>query len=254
MAFDNNIELNGMVLSSKPVGEYDLRITLLTKEKGKISAFSRGARKPKSSLMAGSRPFSYGKFTIFMGRNSNVVSSIEIENYFENISKDISATYYGFYFLELADYYSKENIEAKEMLQLLYQSLRALMNEKIPNRLVRCIYELKILVYNGEYPEVFSCINCGEENELKSISISKGGMICTECEGSIPDTMKIDISTVYTMQYVVSSDIKKLYTFLVSENVLCELEKILRQYYSRYIDKSFKSLEIITMLEYNTRD
>lgn len=243
-----------MVLSSKPVGEFDLRVTLLTKEKGKISAFARGARRPKSSMMAGSRPFSYGKYTIFMGKNSNVISAIEIENYFENISKDISATYYGFYFLELADYYSKENIEAKEMLQLLYQSLRALMNQKIPNRLVRCIYELKILVSNGEYPEVFSCINCGKEKELSSISITKGGTLCPECEGKFHDIIKIDVSTVYTMQYVISSDIKKLYTFLVSENVLCEFEKILRQYYSMYIDKSFKSLEIITTLEYNTKD
>ncbi|MEE1314887.1 MAG: DNA repair protein RecO [Faecalimonas sp.] len=236
-----------MILAATPIGEYDRRVVLLTKERGKISAFAKGARRQNSILMGMTNPFSFGEFTLYEGRTSYNLVQANISNYFMELASDFEGAYYGFYFMEFADYYTREYNDEKQMLGLLYQSLRALSSGKIPHRLVRYIFELKTLVVNGEYPEIFRCAHCGSTENGVVFSSKNRGIVCEECGGLAKDGIAISSSTLYALQYIVSSPLEKLYTFTVSEEVLAELGKVLRQYLDMYVDKHFKSLEILEM-------
>ena len=210
-------QITGMVLKAEPIGEYDRRIVILTKEMGKISVFARGARKQGSRLLAATTPFCFGDFKLYVGRNTYNITDAVISNYFEGLREDYEGAYYGMYFLELMDYYTRENNDEKEMLKLLYQSLRALLHDGISNRLIRYIFEMKAMVLNGEFP-------------------------------GMPSEGIWDESTVYAVSYIVDSGIEKLYTFTVTDEVLDQLGEIADDYRRRYLDRQFKSLEIVDNL------
>lgn len=210
-------EVTGMILKAEPIGEYDRRAVILTKERGKISAFAKGARRPNSKLLAATNPFSFGEFKLYVGRSSYNVMDITVTNYFEGLREDFEGAYYGMYFLEVMDYYTRENNDEKEMLKLLYQSLRALQHTSLDNRLVRYIFEMKAMVLNGEFP-------------------------------GMPVEGVWEESTRYAVTYIMNSTIEKLYTFMVTPTVLAELKKIADVYRTRYIDRAFKSLEIVDNL------
>jgi DNA repair protein RecO (recombination protein O) len=236
-----------MILSATPIGEYDKRVVILTKEKGKISAFAKGARRQNSPLMGVTNPFVFGEFQVYEGRTSHNVIQANITNHFSKLTSDLEGVYYGFYFMEVADYFTREYNDEKEMLKLLYQSMRALSCKKIRYELVRYIFELKTLVLNGESPEVFCCVNRGVGGREMAFSSKNHGMICSECQALATDGITLSGATIYALQYIVSSPIEKLYTFSVSDEVLNEIGTVIGQYTSMHIDKKFKSLEILEM-------
>lgn len=234
----------GMVLTAMPISEYDKRITILTKERGKITAFARGARRPGSQLLAATNPFSFGEFELYEGRNSYNLKKASIRNYFRDLVNDLEAAYLGFYFMEFAEYYCQENNDEVEMLKLLYQSLRALESPHIPKELVRVIFELKAVAVNGEGPAVFSCMKCGQKEMLRIFSVKRGGIFCDKCGGEVSGTAILD-STRYTMQYIISTPVEKLYSFTVSDEVLEELKTIMKRYMEHYVHHEFKSLSLL---------
>jgi DNA repair protein RecO (recombination protein O) len=231
-----------------PIGDYDKRLVILTKELGKITAFVKGARKPNSAFLACSQPFSFGEFQLYVGRTSYNVISVNISNYFDELRKDLEAAYYGLYFCELADYFTRENDDGSQILKLLYQTLRALSQTSIERRLIRLIYELKILVFNGEAPQVSRCVKCGADEETFYFSSEAGGIVCQDCYKKFSDCIKINTSTIYTLQYIITSNIQKLFTFTVSKEVMAELQQCVDKYGRMYIDKGMKSLDLLEKL------
>ncbi len=210
------VNLTGMVLKVTPVGEYDRRLVILTRERGKITAFARGAKRPGNHLMAVCRPFVFGQFRLYEGRDSYNLQSAEISNYFAEISQDVEAACYGSYFLEFADYYGRENMEGSEMILLLYQSLRALLKPALPNPLVRAVFELRMMSINGEYTE------------------------------HAPRT--VSDSAEYAWEYIISAPIESLYTFILKEEVFQELKTCVHINRKRFVDREFHSLEILKMM------
>ncbi len=245
----DSVKVLGLVLSAMPMGEYDKRLLILTKERGKISVFAKGARKPNSALLACSQPFTFGNFEVYEGRNAYTLLSADISNYFQELRQDLSMITYGVYFCEFADYYTRENVDETDTLKLLYQTLRVLGSGRLPKEQVRAVYEMKMIILNGEGPQVFECQNCGEKEEILNFSLKRAGMLCRNCLSKDPYTVPVNTSTLYALQYITSSGIEKLYSFSLTNDVLLELVRLTERYRKAYVDHTMKSEEMLHQLE-----
>ena len=143
--------------------------------------------------------------------------SARITARFTEIRQDIEAVCYGSYFLEVMDYVTRENNDESQMLLLLYQSLRALQAENIPNRLVRSVFEIKTAALEGEY------FPPGPEDGFLEASL-------------------------YAMRFIVENPPARLYTFRVSEEVLDQLEQAGHVLMQRLTGHTFSSLEMLELL------
>ena len=203
----------GIIIKAEPIGEYDRRVVILTENRGKISAFARGARRPNSKFVASTNPFVFGNISLFAGRNSYTLTDMEAVEYFDSLRLDFDKSMYGMYFLELADYYTRENNDDRDMLKLLFVSLKALSRGLIDNRLIRAIFELRAVAVNGEFPGL----------ELRSIS----------------ETAE------YTIKFIISADFAKLYSFTLKDEVMNEVINYSALVVDKMIHHSFNSLLLL---------
>ncbi|MCR4791421.1 MAG: DNA repair protein RecO [Lachnospiraceae bacterium] len=211
------ITCTGMVLRSRPAGENDRLITLLAGTEGKMNVFVRGARKPSSRFAASSESFAFGEFRLSHGQSSYYLNEASISNYFEEFRSDIELASYASYFAEIADYYCVEGDDATPMLGLLYASFLALGNPNFSHRLVRCIFVLRSIVINGEFP-------------------------------GLPVGRAFNEAVVTAVDRIVNSDLRHLYTFALREAAEDELYGLTTDYEKRFMDRHFKSLEVLKAL------
>ena len=206
-----------MVLRSRPAGENDRLITLLAGTEGKLNVFVRGARKPSSRFAASSESFAFGEFKLSHGTSAYYLNDADISNYFEEFRSDIELAAYASYFAEIADYYCVEGDDATTMLGLLYASLLALINPNFSCRLVRCIFVLRAIVINGEFP-------------------------------GLPQGRVYNDAVVAAIERIENADLRHLYTFKLTEPAEDELFRLTTEYEKRFMDRHFKSLEVLSAL------
>ena len=240
--------VTGIILYTSLVGEYDKRLVILTRERGKITVFANGARRANSQLRAASQSFVMGKFTVIAGREAYNLVKAEVTEYFSEISFDMEKLCYASYFGELMSYYTREGDFCRDNLNLLYVTLKALVAGELPLSLIRVVYVLRLMHLEGQGIHAFSCTKCGSRENLLYFDEKTGGLLCVDCAKKKRITKRISSTALYAIQYIESEPLGSLYGFKLKEEARLELEQIVKAFSDEYIEKKFKSLEILATL------
>jgi len=244
------ITTEGFILKNKKYGETDSLLTIFTRKAGKINAIAKGARRPKSNLLAGIQPFCFSEFVLYKGRNLYTVSQCDSKEIFYPLREDLKKLSYSSYLVELVEAVTIEGHTNNRLFNLFGKTLYLLKKDDVEiNAIVRA-FEIKLLSYIGYTPQLTSCVHCNIKESLSwKFSSTEGGLLCSSCFSVDPFSMKIGSTTIKLAIYLITRDMVEIQKLKISNHLNDELKKILKQYILTHINKyDFKSLDVAEKL------
>ena len=229
------IKMSGIIISESNLGDYDKMLTMLTPGLGKISCVAKGARMPKSALLAGTQLFCFGEYLMYKGANTYNINSCETIEVFYNLRTDLDKLNTAIEITKIIRNVTDENENCYRILQLYLNTLYTLSETDKNLELVDSIFKLKILCLLGFAPRINECVNCKDKENIKYFSIKDNGFKCENCGKLDKGAISVSESTISAIKYIVLAPPKKLYSFNLKDESLEELKMITKLYFEEKI-------------------
>lgn len=224
------IKTKGIIIQENNMGDYDKMLTMLTPGNGKISCVAKGARRPKSALLAGTQFLCFGDYMLYEGTSTYHMNSCETIEVFYNLRIDLDKLNYAVEMSKLVYSVTNENENSFEILQLFLNSLYTLSETDKNIDLILAIFKLRLASIIGFRPDVSGCKSCRTKEDLIYFSFKDSGFKCGICAKQDKSTMQIATATMDAIKYIVLSPAKKLFSFNIPDNCIKELSILAKIY------------------------
>ena len=182
MAGSPYIVTQGIVLRETQTKESDKILTLLTPERGKLSVIARGVRRKSCRYAACAQALVWSEWTLYHRGDWYYVNEGATLELFSGLREDLEAMALGFYFAELTEAVTAEEVPAPELTRHLLNGLYAISTLHKPLDLVKPAFELRLLCLAGYEPLADTCAYCGrEEPEDPMLDVVQGVLRCRTC-------------------------------------------------------------------------
>lgn len=228
----------GIVIAENNMGDFDKMVTILTPN-GKIGCSARGARRPKSQLMAGTQFLCFGEFMIFKGTNTYTLNSCEPIEVFYNIRTDLDKLEYASNITKMIQEITDENQNTYKILQLYLNTLYVISETNLNLEFIISIFKLRLMCLLGFTPQIQECVQCREKEELIYFSLKDNGLKCKNCGKIDTSAIEISNSTMQAIKYIIIAPAKRLYSFKLSEENQKQLSIIAKLYTNLKLEKEF---------------
>lgn len=238
------IKVKGIVLSENNMGDYDKMLTILTPNFGKISCVAKGARRPKSALLAGTQLFCFGEYLVYQGTSTYHINSCETIEMFYKIRTDLDKLKYAIHLNKIVLDVTDENQNCYNILQLYLNALYMIAQTDKDKEFIVSVFKLRLLSLLGFTPRITACVNCNEKESLHYFSIRDNGFKCEACSRQDKSSIFMSESAMNAIKYTISAPAKKVFSFNLKNESLEEFKLITRIYFNEKLEKEYKVEEI----------
>ena len=233
------LKVKALVLSSCDYKEKDKLVTLFTLENGVMTCILKSVKSVTAKFKYAKEPFCFGEFLISMP--SKVITGVEIESTFFEITKNIDKFYIACAILETL---KSVLVAGEKNPPLFVESLKAIgaiAYNNINDKYVLIKFLLSIFDGMGYKLGYDACSVCGQKFSGKRyINLDFGEVVCTGCKTA--NCLEISPRTTTTFKILSNTDYDNLSTIKLSNGSDDEALNVLNINFDRRFNKKLNLL------------
>jgi len=246
-----SFRVEAVVLRHAEWGEADRLLTLYTRERGKVRALAKGARKVRSRKAGHLEPFTRVTLQLARGRDLLLITQADTRQAYLPLRADLVKTAVASYVVELLDRFTyEEESENTALFRLLTETLERVADEADPFLAVR-YYEMRLLDYLGFRPHLFECANCGEKILAvdQFFSPSQGGVLCPRCGAGLPGAWKVSVEALKYLRHFQRSSYPETQRARLAPETRTEVESLMQAYLTYLLERGLNTPEFLRKIQ-----
>lgn len=241
--------VQGIVIKRRDLGESDRLITILTKEKGKITAIARGSRKAKSKLKGYLELFRYDYFNLAVGKVFDIITAAETLETFDGFSRSLKKLSLASYCIEVTDRLVGEREPLEAVFDLLLESLRFLKKNSRHLDLLPSYFILSLGSLLGFQPEFYRSVASDKKlamNDELFYSAQGGGLLSAKEAASEMDAFSVSHKAVKVLRLLTESAPGVLVQLKLDPATTDEVKKVAAAFSELILEEKPKSESLLS--------
>ena len=241
-----------IVLRRREYGDFDLIVTVLTRDHGKRTLIAKSAKKSTKRFQGVLEPFNDLQI-VFRESQRKGMALLEEASLIQALGRvrsDFGKTAYASYWVECVALWMEEGVIRPDIYHLLSFALRELDDQRIAPDLLSVLFQMRFIGQEGLRPILEHCACCRMDIDTISqhdfcINLGQGGVVCNQCPTGAHGGLRLSKGALKQLSWIVDGDLARARRVRFSSRTMAEATAFLEAFVPYHIGKVPKSLRIL---------
>lgn len=236
-------------------GDYDLILTFLSLQRGKISLIAKSAKKSTKRFAGTLELFSLIEVVGSTGKRRGlpVLQEAALVSPYATIRCDINKTAYASYWCELIYNWLEKNQVQTQIYYLLKYVLGELDSGSSTPAELSVLFQMRLLSLSGHRPNLSQCANCGKKLETidtqqVAFDVARGAILCQGCVSGSGGRIRLSKGTIKQLIWVENADLLKASRVRFGAQALTESSELLEAFAPYVLGQQPRSLRFLRQI------
>jgi DNA repair protein RecO (recombination protein O) len=181
----------------------------------------------------------------------NINEASVIKSYYA-IGEDVEKYMCASFALEFTERLLPDGTQFLELFALLLDFFDLIETRKKKFMTLVMAFQLKAIQLMGVTPEINLCTSCGKNDNLVCFDVVGGGTVCKQCSSQHRNNellYDVNLDIIRVLHYFFGNSLKRIEHIALDENILAELQVIVKEYRAYHLNISeLKSDEFLKLI------